>query len=157
MKKTTKTNAPASEKAAAPKKAAPVATSPTPAPAKTTTTPRKTPRSAATAPVPAAPPPAARKEPAPAPRLAPTVITRVVVRVDVGFGNALHIRGVGPGLSWEQGVALDCLASDEWVWASTDAERPVAFKILLNDATWCAGEDLVVEPGATIEVVPTFS
>ena len=41
----------------------------------------------------------------------PTIIT---AHIDIGFGNALHLRGDGPGLSWHQGVPLECVADDEW-------------------------------------------
>lgn len=82
--------------------------------------------------------------------------TTITAMIDVGFGNTLYIRGEGPGLSWETGVAIDCLEDEKWSYVISDASTPVVFKFLLNDLTWCAGEDFVVAPGGTIELSPEF-
>ena len=82
--------------------------------------------------------------------------TVVEARIDVGMGNRLFIRGQGDGLSWFKGVPLHCAAPTTWVWSTTQAGGKVVFKLLLNDQVWAKGEDVVVEAGRKIEVVPFF-
>lgn len=82
--------------------------------------------------------------------------TFISARVDVGFGNHLYLRGEGPGLSWDHGVAMDCIAADGWAFTVKGATSPVVFKVLLNDETWCSGNDYVVEPGQSVTVSPAF-
>jgi len=96
-------------------------------------------------------------QPAPVKKPAvPTTRTTIVAKVDVGFGNSLYIRGEGPGLSWDKGLAMDCVADDQWTITISDALSPILFKLLLNDITWCAGVDYSVEPGGSITTEPTF-
>lgn len=85
------------------------------------------------------------------------VQTRIVAQADVGYGNALYIRGDGPGLSWHQGVRMECVASDQWELVLGDSPRPISFKVLLNDITWCSGPDSVVASGSTATVTPEFA
>jgi hypothetical protein len=83
--------------------------------------------------------------------------TTVQAKIDVGFGNALFIRGQGDGLSWDQGAPLECHDPTTWVWATKKADETIEFKLLLNDEIWAQGENLTVAPGATIETVPAFN
>jgi hypothetical protein len=85
------------------------------------------------------------------------VQTRIVAQIDVGFGNALYVRGDGPGLSWNQGTPMECVANDRWELTLSESSRPVSFKVLLNDATWCTGADSVVASGGTAIVTPEFA
>lgn len=85
-----------------------------------------------------------------------SVVTTISAQIDVGFGNALYIRGEGPGLSWEKGTLMNCVASNHWTLAVAESARPVVFKFLLNDETWCAGDDLIVEPGDKVAYTPEF-
>ena len=87
---------------------------------------------------------------------AKTTSTKITAQFDVGFGNTLYVRGEGPGLSWDRGLAMDCVSDDEWTITLSDATVPVTFKVLLNDITWCVGNDYVVEAGGTTVVVPSF-
>jgi hypothetical protein len=82
--------------------------------------------------------------------------TSVTVRSDVGFGNLLYIRGDGPGLSWDQGVPMECASSDTWTWSSTAATRPFAYKVLINDERWSSGDDFVASVGTENSVTPAF-
>ena len=101
------------------------------------------------APAPAAPPVAmAKGEAKPAP-------ATIEVKMDVGFGNALFLRGEGGGLTWEHGIPLVCINSNTWHW-SHEIKEQVKFKLLINDQVWSAGGDLVLAPGKKVEVVPTF-
>jgi hypothetical protein len=101
----------------------------------------------------AAPKPVAAVKPAKKAGPQPTVIQ---ANIDVGFGNTLYIRGEGPGLSWDRGQTLDCLKDDLWSFTIEAAARPIIFKFLINDETWCTGDDFVVEPGNKITLLPTF-
>ena len=82
--------------------------------------------------------------------------TTITALIDVGFGNTLWLRGDGPGLSWERGVVMDCVADDQWSITIPNASAPIVFKFLVNDLSWCVGDDYVVQPGASISVQPTF-
>jgi len=125
----------------------------TPAPATKTTAPAPArlstaaPRLAKAA-VSAAPPVAMSK-----PRAADVTIT---AKIDVGFGNALFIRGGGAGLTWNKGTALACVAPDTWRVVLPGAEATFAFKFVLNDEKWSAGKDYLAGPGDTVTVTPAF-
>lgn len=107
---------------------------------------------AAVAPAVPAPAPASVKAVSAAP-----VQTRIVAQVDIGFGNALYVRGDGPGLSWNQGTPMECVANDRWELTLGESSRPISFKVLLNDATWCTGADSVVASGGTAILTPEFA
>jgi hypothetical protein len=94
--------------------------------------------------------------PAVKPVAATRVVTTITALIDVGYGNALFIRGEGPGLSWEKGIPLDSTADDKWSIALGESSRPVVFKFLINDVTWSAGDDYSVAPGTSITLTPSF-
>ena len=95
--------------------------------------------------------------PAPARVLAATPVPTVIsAQVDVGFGNAVYIRGDGPGLSWDKGVLLDNTGSDHWKISLSKATKPVTFKFLINDEKWNNGEDYVVKAGSEATFTPHF-
>jgi hypothetical protein len=83
-------------------------------------------------------------------------LTTIDVKLDVGFGNAVYLRGQGAGLRWERGVPLSCVDSATWRW-SGEVKDPVTFKLLINDKIWSAGSDLTVTPGQKIEIAPAFA
>jgi hypothetical protein len=83
-------------------------------------------------------------------------MTVAEARINVGFGNSLFIRGQGAGLSWEKGLPLKCTGGSAWVWSTKQAQGKTVFKLLLNDQVWVKGEDVVVEAGRKIELVPVF-
>jgi hypothetical protein len=84
------------------------------------------------------------------------VTTTIVAKIDIGFGNALYLRGEGPGLSWDQGTLMECVADDQWKIVLAESARPVVFKFLVNDLSWSAGEDYTVASGASVTLSPTF-
>jgi hypothetical protein len=97
------------------------------------------------------------KSAAPAVKAAPTaVVTTITANFDVGFGNALYLRGDGPGLSWDKGIRLECVADDKWSIALGEAARPFVFKFLINDEVWSTGEDYLVDPGVSVTLTPKF-
>jgi hypothetical protein len=84
------------------------------------------------------------------------VETTITARVDVGFGNALFIRGEGPGLSWEKGLPMDCVSSDLWRIVLAESARAYTFKLLINDAIWSAGPDFTAACGTSVTLTPEF-
>lgn len=84
----------------------------------------------------------------------PAVAT-IEAKIDVGFGNNLFLRGQGAGLSWERGTPLACVDGQTWRWTAPVTDK-LTFKLLLNDAVWAQGEDLVITPGKQLEVAPRF-
>ena len=104
--------------------------------------------------------------PAPAPEVKKTdaqpvaqpkpAIVKIKAQIDVSFGNALTIRGAGPGLSWDKGLPMNCVNDDLWSVTLVGVTSPVTFKFLVNDLTWSAGEDYVAQPGDELSLVPTF-
>ncbi len=170
MKKSTKTTSPAAPQAkktapkkavgtqkAATKKAAAPASKPaakaTPAPAPAPAAKKTVAKKAAVKKPAAAKKTTTKKTAAAKPAESKTVIT---AKIDIGFGNTLHVRGSGPGLSWDGGVPMNCVGDDEWSITLTGATVPVVFKFLVNDLSWSSGEDFVVEPGSSVVIEPGF-
>ena len=101
--------------------------------------------------------PAAKKAKAVVKPTTPKVsVTTITAAIDVGFGNALFIRGEGPGLSWEKGLSLNCITDTEWGINISGATQPLVFKFLLNDETWSLGEDFTLAPGKVGKFEPQF-
>jgi hypothetical protein len=113
-------------------------------------------------PAPAAPimPPPAPVPAGPVPVVKPvagkSTVATITARVDIGFGNALFLRGEGPGLSWDKGVSMECVASDQWQFSLGESTRSFAVKFLINDTTWSTGPDYIVPPGVNVTLAPQF-
>lgn len=110
-------------------------------------------------PAPAAPAPKPVAAPAPvAVRLVERrpVVTTISAKIDIGFGNTLYIRGEGPGLSWDAGVPMDCVADDLWRITLGESGAGYIFKVLVNDLTWNVGPDYTAGNGASLTVTPEF-
>jgi hypothetical protein len=99
---------------------------------------------------------AAKAVPAVKPVAPRNTATTITAQIDVGFGNLLHIRGEGPGLSWDRGVPMECVADNQWQIVLAESVRPVVFKFLVNDLNWSTGEDYTVAPGNSVTLTPTF-
>jgi hypothetical protein len=84
------------------------------------------------------------------------VFTTITARIDIGFGNALYLRGEGADLSWDRGTLMNCIADNCWSLELPASTRPVIFKFLVNDLSWSAGQDYVVASGDTLAITPTF-
>ena len=82
--------------------------------------------------------------------------TFITAKANIGFGNHLYVRGEGPGLNWEHGIAMDCTGSDLWTATIKGATMPVIFKVLVNDVTWSTGNDFVADAGQSVKIVPAF-
>lgn len=89
-------------------------------------------------------------------RVLATQKTVITAKIDIGFGNTLFLRGEGPGLSWDAGLPMNSEGSATWSTTVTGAKSQVIFKFLVNDISWSAGEDYVVDPGSTVVLAPTF-
>lgn len=90
-------------------------------------------------------------------RVGPEVtLTRLVARVDVGFGHHVSVRGDAAPLSWDRGWWAFPAAADRWELVLTELDAPFAYKFLRDDTDWEQGEDHVGEPGVDQEVSPTF-
>jgi len=104
--------------------------------------------------------PKALAKPAPKPKIsagaAAQVQTTITASIDIGFGNALYLRGEGAGLSWDRGLPMNCVANDLWSLELGESARPIVYKFLVNDLTWSTGEDYVINSGANVQLVPTF-
>lgn len=94
---------------------------------------------------------------APAPKTASAPVqTTIAARIDVGFGNALFLRGEGPGLSWEKGTPMECVGSDLWRIVLAESTRAFTFKFLINDSVWSAGPDFTAACGTSVTLTPEF-
>ena len=102
----------------------------------------------------------AKKAAAPAKKKSPasagSSVTYISAQIDIGFGNHLTIRGEGPGLSWDQGLVMDCVGPNLWTATISKATRPVTFKLLVNDLSWSTGADYVAAPGKSLTIYPAF-
>ena len=94
--------------------------------------------------------------PAVKPAAAVPVRTTITATIDIGFGNALYVRGEGAGLSWDRGTLMNCVSDACWSLELAESARPVIFKFLVNDLSWSAGEDYVAAVGSDFKVEPTF-
>jgi hypothetical protein len=152
---------------AAPKKKAsaaePIVQPSAPAPAPKPTPPPPAPAPAPVAkivqptPAPVAKPLAPKPAPAAAKPVAPPPVkTTITAQIDIGYGHTLHLRGEGPGLSWDQGVLMECVADDKWTLVLGETARPIVFKFLVDDLSWSADPNYTIEPGADVTLVPTF-
>jgi hypothetical protein len=103
----------------------------------------------------AAPAPQAQTKAVTATKPTRTVSTTIEARIDVGFGNQLFVRGQGAGLSWERGVPLKNVDSSTWQWTAAATDK-LTFKLLLNDAVWAQGADVIAAPGQKVELTPNF-
>jgi hypothetical protein len=103
------------------------------------------------------------KQPAAVSPAAPAIVTKpkasrvtIIAAIDVGFGNSLFVRGDEPTLSWTKGLALGNISESKWEIVLTGVEKPVAFKLLINDGAWSTGENFLASPGDTVTVTPSF-
>ena len=146
-------------------------TTKSPAPATKTTAPAKSVAKAKTTAPAKAKTPAPARTAAPVAKLAPVsvvkpatvkpvaskpVLTTIGARIDIGFGNSLYIRGEGAGLSWDQGLVMDCIEDNFWRVTLPESARGHTFKFLVNDLTWNTGPDYTVPAGGNVTLTPEF-
>ena len=91
-----------------------------------------------------------------APEKPAAALTRIMAYVDIGPGNTLFVRGEGGGLSWEAGVAMECIGGDCWSWSARSGQD-ITFKLfLINDHQWSTGDNLTVAASDTATFKPAF-
>lgn len=89
-----------------------------------------------------------------APKKGPT--TRIIVKYDVGFTNAIYLRGEGANLSWNKGIMLKNIKADEWLWETDTPFTKCEFKVLINDRQYELGENHKLQCGTSFEYTPSF-
>lgn len=82
--------------------------------------------------------------------------TKVIVKFDVGFNNAVHIRGHGGGLNWEKGKLMKNTGTDTWVWETDLPCENCEFKVLINDERFENGQNHRLNNGKTVQYTPNF-
>ena len=83
-------------------------------------------------------------------------VTRIIAKVDVGFGHFLSVRGDTDPLSWSLGWPAWPAADDEWRLVLTEISSSFAYKTLVDDVTWQGGDDMPGTAGQDNDVTPTF-
>ena len=84
-------------------------------------------------------------------------MTRIIARVDVGFGNQLYIRGENGGLDWEHGILMENISPYEWSFTTHYPAKQIEFKFLINDELWSEGNNLKIVAGKESISSPTFA
>lgn len=83
--------------------------------------------------------------------------TRIAIKYDVGFGNAIYLRGKGALLSWDKGILLRNVKTDEWIWETETPFTSCEFKVLINDKTYELGANHTLTCGSSIQYSPKFN
>ena len=82
--------------------------------------------------------------------------TRLLATAYIGIGNKLYVRGDGPGLSWDKGVAMQFVSIGKWGWATHDATAPIRVKLYKNDDLACLTGEIHLAPGRHVEATALF-
>lgn len=85
------------------------------------------------------------------------VRTGITVRFQTGPNEKLFIRGSGPYMSWNQGIALQKSGMDLWSFETRGNFQNFEYKILLDDLRWEQGSNHTAECGRREEIVPQFN
>ena len=83
--------------------------------------------------------------------------TTVVANVMIGIGNKPYLRGEGPGLSWEEGVAMNFIEIGKWAWSPPRKNASLIVQVYRNDQDPDQGGKVEIRPGEKIEITPEFS
>lgn len=92
----------------------------------------------------------------PAEPQAASKVTKLLIKIDCGYGNKLTIRGEGAGLTWSKGLTLKNISANEWLYETSAQFNKCEFKILLNDEIYEAGPNRVLVCGTTSSYTPKF-
>jgi predicted alpha/beta superfamily hydrolase len=84
-----------------------------------------------------------------------TVLRVHYPRSDARYSR-LSIRGDSAGLSWTAGRTMTKVRDGLFQTRIRGATGPIAWKPLLDDATWSRGKNFVVQAGETVDVYPHF-
>jgi hypothetical protein len=80
----------------------------------------------------------------------------VVAKILPGIGNKVHVRGEGPGLSWDEGVPMSFLEIGKWGWSPPDKSTPIVVQLYKNDEEPDGNGKVELEPGEKVEITPSF-
>jgi hypothetical protein len=83
--------------------------------------------------------------------------TTVVANVMIGIGNKPYLRGEGPGLSWDEGVAMNFIEIGKWAWSPSRKNASLTVQVYRNDQDPDQGGKVEIRPGEKIEITPEFS
>jgi hypothetical protein len=86
-----------------------------------------------------------------------TGTTAVVANVMIGIGNKPYLRGEGPGLSWEEGVAMNFIEIGKWAWSPPRKNASLTVQLFRNDNDPDQSGKIEVKAGEKIEITPQFS
>lgn len=82
--------------------------------------------------------------------------TALIAHMMIGIGNKPYLRGIGPGLSIEEGVPMDYVDVGIWQWICPERDVPVILSVWKNDEFPAEGDLMEIEPGEVVEVHPKF-
>lgn len=82
--------------------------------------------------------------------------TRITAKADPGAGHFLAVRGDTAPLSWDTGFPMRPVAPGEHAFVTTELDADFAFKVLVDDATWQTGANVVGVAGTSQTVTPVF-
>ena len=85
-----------------------------------------------------------------------TGTTAVVANVMIGIGNKPYLRGEGPGLSWEEGVAMNFIEIGKWAWSPPRKNASLTVQLFRNDNDPDQSGKIEVKAGEKIEITPQF-
>ena len=100
--------------------------------------------------------PSAIKEVAKKTKTSQTGTTAVVANVMIGIGNKPYLRGEGPGLSWEEGVAMNFIEIGKWAWSPPRKNASLTVQLFRNDNDPDQSGKIEVKAGEKIEITPQF-
>ena len=81
----------------------------------------------------------------------------VVAKIIIGIGNKVHVRGEGPGLSWDEGIPMSFLEIGKWSWSPANKSAPIIVQLYKNDEEPDANGKIELEPGENVEISPDFA
>ena len=87
---------------------------------------------------------------------APGGMTTVIAKVMIGIGNKPFVRGEGPGLSWDEGVAMNFLEIGKWAWSPARKNASLTIQIYRNDEDPDQRRKHEIKPGEKFEITPDF-
>jgi len=88
----------------------------------------------------------------------PSELTPIRVHYNVGMGNRITVRGDTDPLVWDCGIDAQNEAADVWEFKleRVPAGQTFHFKPLINDTTYCTGDNYVGTGGQSHDIYPAF-
>ena len=83
-------------------------------------------------------------------------LTTITANVMIGIGNKPFVRGEGPGLSWDEGVAMNFVEIGKWAWSPPRKNVSLTIQIYRNDEDPDKGGKYEIKPGEKFELTPDF-